>query len=123
MKLDKDSFPANMNMAELEGNTVMVRPSRAESTKGKKVIIGEERQPRMNKPKSPETSQWTKNERSKPQSRPNTTFNILMDKYREGRIGAREHENWTILFPWIRPVLLQQAVHPTSNPGHCRDRI
>jgi hypothetical protein len=27
MKLDKDPFPANMNMVELEGKKVLVRPS------------------------------------------------------------------------------------------------
>jgi hypothetical protein len=53
MKLDKDLFPTNMNMAELEGKNVLVWPSQAEMTKGKQVIIGEERSPRMIKPKSP----------------------------------------------------------------------
>jgi hypothetical protein len=61
MELDKDLFPANMNMVELEGNKVMVQPSEAKSTKGKEVVIGEERQPRMIKPKSLETGQWKKN--------------------------------------------------------------
>jgi hypothetical protein len=42
MKLDKDSFSVNMNMVELDGKKFLVRPSRAESTKGKEVIIGEE---------------------------------------------------------------------------------
>jgi hypothetical protein len=42
MKLDKDSFPANMNMVKLDGKKVLVRPSQIESTKGKEVIIGEE---------------------------------------------------------------------------------
>jgi hypothetical protein len=42
MKLDKDSFLANMNMVELDGKKVLVRPSQAESTKGKEVVIGEE---------------------------------------------------------------------------------
>jgi hypothetical protein len=37
MKLDKDSFPMNMIMVELEGKKVMVRPSKAESTKGKEL--------------------------------------------------------------------------------------
>jgi hypothetical protein len=37
MKLDKDSFPMNMIMVELEGKKVMVRPSQAESTKGKEL--------------------------------------------------------------------------------------
>jgi hypothetical protein len=52
MKLNKDPFPMNMNMVELEGKKVLVRPSQAEMTKGKEVIIGEERPPRMIKPKS-----------------------------------------------------------------------
>jgi hypothetical protein len=44
MKLDKDPFPANMNTIELDRKKVLVRPSQAESTKGKEVITGEERQ-------------------------------------------------------------------------------
>jgi hypothetical protein len=52
MKLDKDLFPVNMNMVELEGKKFMVWSSQAESTKGKEVVIGEEWQPRMIKPKS-----------------------------------------------------------------------
>jgi hypothetical protein len=43
MKLDKDLFPVNMNMVELYGKKVLVRRSQAESTKGKDVVIGEER--------------------------------------------------------------------------------
>jgi hypothetical protein len=66
VKLDKDSFPANMYMVELNGKKVLVRPSQAESTKGKEVIIGEERQPRMIRPKNPKIGRWEKNERSKP---------------------------------------------------------
>jgi hypothetical protein len=42
MKLDKDPFLANMNMVELDGKKVLVRPSQAKSTKGKEVIIGEQ---------------------------------------------------------------------------------
>jgi hypothetical protein len=57
MKLDKDLFLANMNMVELKGKKFMVQPSQAESTKGKKVVIGEERQSRMIKPKSPKDGQ------------------------------------------------------------------
>jgi hypothetical protein len=67
MNLDKDLFPVNMNMVELEGKKVMVRPSQAESTKGKEVVIGEERQLRLTKAKRPKDSLWNKNERSKPQ--------------------------------------------------------
>jgi hypothetical protein len=66
MKLDKDLFSANMNMVELNGKKILVRPSQAESTKGKEVVIGEERQSRMIRPKNPEIGRWKKNERSKP---------------------------------------------------------
>jgi hypothetical protein len=62
MKLDKDSFPANMNMVEFDGKKVLVRSSQAELTKGKEVIIGEERPLRMIKPKCLKDSQWKKNE-------------------------------------------------------------
>jgi hypothetical protein len=58
MKLDKDSFPVNMNMVGLEGKKVLVRPSQAETTKEKEVVLGEERPPRMIKPKSLKDGQW-----------------------------------------------------------------
>jgi hypothetical protein len=54
MKLDKDLFPANMNTIKLDGKNVLVRSSQAESTKGKEVVIGEERQSRMIRPKNSE---------------------------------------------------------------------
>jgi hypothetical protein len=57
MKLDKDPFLANMNTVELDGKKVLVQPSQDELTKGKEVIIGEERQPRMIWPKNPEIGQ------------------------------------------------------------------
>jgi hypothetical protein len=38
MKLDKDSFPANMNIVELEGKKVLIQPSQVEATKGKGVL-------------------------------------------------------------------------------------
>jgi hypothetical protein len=99
MKLDKDTFLANMNMVELKGKKVMVRPSQAESTEGNEVAIGEERQTRMMKPKSPKDGQWKKNQRTKPQSCPKATFDILMAKYREGMANISERKNWTIWFP------------------------
>jgi hypothetical protein len=52
MKLDKNPFPMNMNMVELDGKKVLVRPSQAESTKGKVIIIAKEWPPRMIKQKS-----------------------------------------------------------------------
>jgi hypothetical protein len=58
MKLDKDPFPANMHMVELDGKKVLVRPSQAESTKVKEVVIGEERVPWMIKLKSLKYGQW-----------------------------------------------------------------
>jgi hypothetical protein len=66
MKLDKDPFPTNMNTVELIGKRVLVQPSQTEYTKGKEVVIGEDRQPRMVKPKNSETGRWRKNEISKP---------------------------------------------------------
>jgi hypothetical protein len=57
MKLDKDLFPTNMNTVKLKGKKVLVRPFQAKSTKGKNVIIGEERPPRMIKSKSPKVGQ------------------------------------------------------------------
>jgi hypothetical protein len=67
IKLDKDLFQVNMNMVDLDGKKVLVRPSQAESTKGKEVIIGEERPPMIIKPKSLKDDQWQKNEGGKPQ--------------------------------------------------------
>jgi hypothetical protein len=93
MKLDKDPFSANMNMVELDGKKVLIRPSQAESTKGKEVIIGEERPPRMIKPKSSKDGQWQKNEEGKPQRHPKATLDILMAKYKEGRANIRGHES------------------------------
>jgi hypothetical protein len=52
MKLNKDSFPTNMNMVKIEGKKILVQPSQAKMTKGKEVVIGEERPLRMIKPKS-----------------------------------------------------------------------
>jgi hypothetical protein len=51
MKLDKDPFSANMNTIKLDGKKFLVPPSQAESTNGKEVVIGEERQPRMTRQK------------------------------------------------------------------------
>jgi hypothetical protein len=96
MKLDKVPFLANMNMVELDGKKVLVRPSQAESTKGKEVVKGEERPPRMIKPKSSKDDQWQRNEGTKLQQSPKATFNILMAKYKEGRAGIIDHENQTI---------------------------
>jgi hypothetical protein len=56
LKLDKDPFPANKNTVELNGKKLLVQPSQAESTKDKEVVIGEERQPRMIRPKNLEIS-------------------------------------------------------------------
>jgi hypothetical protein len=93
MKLNKDPFLANKNLVELDGKKVLVRSSQAESTKGKEVIIGEERAARMIKSKSTKDGQWQKIERSKPQHCPMATFDILMAKYKEGKADIREREN------------------------------
>jgi hypothetical protein len=99
MKLDKDLFPANMNTVKLDGKKVLVRPSQAESTKGKEDVMGEEREPRMIRPKNLEFGWWKKNEKSKPWSHPKVTFDILMAKYRDGKVSFRGHKNQTIRFP------------------------
>jgi hypothetical protein len=80
MKLDRDPFPVNMNMVELEGKKVLVRPSQPETTKGKEAIIGEEQPLRMINLKSPKDGQWQKNDGGKPQHCPKATFDILMAK-------------------------------------------
>ena len=46
MKLDPDPFPANVNTVELEGKKMLIRPSQAESAKGKNMVIGEARKPK-----------------------------------------------------------------------------
>jgi hypothetical protein len=58
MMLDEDPFLTNMNMVKLDGKKVLVQPSQAQSTKGKEVVIGEERTSRMIKPKSLKDGQW-----------------------------------------------------------------
>jgi hypothetical protein len=62
MNLDKDPFPVNMNLVELDGKKVLIRLSQAKSTKGKDVVKGEERPSRMIKPKCLKDGQWQKNE-------------------------------------------------------------
>jgi hypothetical protein len=109
MKLDKDLFPDNMNTVKLDGKKVLVQSSQAESTKDKEVVIGKERQLRMIRPKNPEVGRWMKNERSKPQSHPKVTFDILMAKYRDGKASIRGCENQTIWFlKSDHPVFLHQ---------------
>jgi hypothetical protein len=110
MKLDKDPFLMNMNIVELEGKKVLVRPSQAKTTKGKVVVIGEEWLSMMIKPKSLKDGQWQKNEGAKLQCRPKATFDILMEKYKQGRASTRGHKNWTIWNPKLdSPVSLSQA--------------
>jgi hypothetical protein len=50
--VDNDLFP--ISIIDLQGAKVLVRPEQAESTKGKNVIIGEER------PKSCEDEIWSR---------------------------------------------------------------
>jgi hypothetical protein len=98
MKLGEDPLQVNTNTVELEGEKVLVRPSQAESTEGKKIIIGEERQTRMIRPKNPKIGRWKKNERSKPRSRPKVTFDILIAKYRGRKASIKGHKKQTIWF-------------------------
>ena len=43
MKVDQNPFPAHTHMFELNNSKVLIRSNQAKSTKGKNVIIGEER--------------------------------------------------------------------------------
>ena len=43
MNVDQNSFPAHTHMLELSNPKVLIRPNQAESTRGKNIIIGEER--------------------------------------------------------------------------------
>jgi hypothetical protein len=117
MKLDKDLFPANMNTIKLDGKKVLIRSSQAESTKGKEVVIGEERQPRIIRPKNSEIARWKKNKRSKPQSHPKATFNILMAKYRDGKVDIMGHKIRPSDFPRLGQYFCERKlVHqPTQD--------
>ena len=92
MKLDQDPFPANVNTVELEGEKVLIRPSQAESTKGKNVVVGAARKPRMFKPRSPEVGRWKLNERRQSLPRPKANLDTLLAKYQDGRAGVRKRE-------------------------------
>ena len=41
--MDQNPFPAHTHVLELSNPKVLIRPNQAESTKGKNIIIGEER--------------------------------------------------------------------------------
>ena len=43
MKVDQNPFPAHTHVLELSNPKVLIWPNQAESTKGKNIIIGEER--------------------------------------------------------------------------------
>ena len=47
MQIDNNIFP--MHTVELQNPKVLIRPSKAESTKGKNVVIGEPRSEQMKK--------------------------------------------------------------------------
>jgi hypothetical protein len=120
MKLDKDPFPVNMNIIELDGKKVLVQPSQAESTKGKDIIVGDERPPRIIKPKSMKGAQWQKNEgggasRNNTQKPPSTFSWLSIRKAGPAsgvaRTGPSIIANQTVRFPWVRPAHLQPGAH------------
>jgi hypothetical protein len=130
MMLDKDMFPTNMNMVELDGKKVLVWPLQSESTKGKDVIIGEERPPKMIKPKSLKDGQWQKNKganRSNAQ-RPPSTFSWLNTR-KAGpasgvmKIGPSRIPNRTVRFPWVRLAHLQPEARPANNLKLCHSEV
>ena len=92
MKLDQDPFPANVNTVELEGKKVLIRPSQAESTKCKNVVIGTAKKSRTFKPRSPEVGHWKTNERRQSPPCPKACFDIVLAKYKDGQAGVRKHE-------------------------------
>lgn len=103
MQLDSNPFP--VNVIDFENSKVLVRPSQAESTKNKAVIVsdggmhtvktpssgsGQSSLPRMIKPRSPEIGRWkvneSRNKATKRVEKPKPTFKDLLAKY-EGRAG------------------------------------
>jgi hypothetical protein len=50
MRLDLDPFPANVNVIDFEGKKVLVHPKKAETTKGKRVVMSDDPRVRMLKP-------------------------------------------------------------------------
>lgn len=103
MQLDSNPFP--VNVIDFENSKVLVRPSQAESTKNKAVIVsdggmhtvktpssgsGQSSLPRMIKPRSPEIGRWkvneSRNKATKRVEKPKPTFKDLSAKY-EGRAG------------------------------------
>ena len=116
MQLDDNPFPTNM--VSFENKKVLIRPSQAESAKGKNVVVGENRlmppqddrevtkkleasgsggtqssRPKMIKPKSPEVDRWKVNEvKSRAFNKvekPKVTFDKLLAKYQNGRAGQK----------------------------------
>uniref|UniRef100_J3MEC9 Uncharacterized protein n=1 Tax=Oryza brachyantha TaxID=4533 RepID=J3MEC9_ORYBR len=104
MQLDSNPFP--VNVIDFENSKVLIRPSQAESTKDKAVIVGQNSmhtvkasssgasqgsRPRMIKLKSPEIGRWKINEsRSRTTKRvenPKPTFKELLAKF-EGKAGG-----------------------------------
>ncbi len=91
MKLDHDPFP--VNTIDFNDKKVLIRPEQAESTKGKKVFIGEPR-PKMMVPKNPEVDVWKENRSeassSKAPKKTEVTFDMLLNKY-EKQGGEKIH--------------------------------
>jgi hypothetical protein len=83
MKLDLDPFP--VAMINFEEKRVLVRTDQAESTKGKKVLVSDELNTQLVKPRNPEPRVWKKNERRKTRPEWRLTSSFLIDKYTRGR--------------------------------------
>lgn len=91
MKLDHDPFP--VNTINFNDKKVLIRPEQAESTKGKRVVIGEPR-PKMIVPKKLEVGVWKENKSeastSKAPRKTKVTFDMLLEKYeKQGGERAR----------------------------------
>jgi hypothetical protein len=79
MKLDTNPFP--VSMVELEHRKILVRTEQAKMTKGKNVVVSDNRRNWMIKPHNLEIGVWKENVQRKQAKRVNPTSAMLIEKY------------------------------------------
>jgi hypothetical protein len=79
MKLNTDLFP--VSIVELMEKKVLVRTDRADTTKGKNVVISDELLDQMSKPHDSKIGMWKENMLRKPAKRVKPTLAMLIEKY------------------------------------------
>jgi hypothetical protein len=79
MKLDTNPFP--VSMVELEHRKILVRTEQAKTTKGKNVVVSDNRRNWMIKPHNLEIGVWKENVQRKQAKRVNPTSAMLIEKY------------------------------------------